>query len=401
MRAVERNPTQSYMREEPVVKSAIHYVGLDVHKETIAVAICDEQGRATSLGTIPNQPDSVARLMRRLQQKATLKVCYEAGACGFVRYRQLVSMGIDCIVVAPTLIPVKSGDRVKTDRRDAIKLARDLRAGELTAVWVPDQAHEALRDLVRLREDAKADQKRARNRLGKFLLRHGWHRPEGVKAWSVAHQKWLQTLWMEQPAQQLVLRESLAEVAHQDQRVARMDAAVTEQAAILPEPIKQVIAALVCLYGVQELTAVTGVAETGDLGRFDKAPQLFSDAGMVPREHSSWGPEHRRQGSITKTGNAHLRRAVIESAWHYRRPPRVSAALRKRRAGKDPVVIELCNKAHQRLHQTYRRLIAAGKPAPRAVVAVGRELLGFMWAIAPKTQAQGAAARSRAKGQAA
>ena len=163
------------------MKNAIHYVGLDVYKETIAVAMCDQEGRATSLGTIPYGPDPVARLMRRLQQKATLRICYEAGCCGYVLQRQLTAMGIDCIVVAPSLIPVKSGDRVKTDRRDALKLARYLRAGELTAVWVPDESHEALRDLVRQREDAKADQKRARNRLGKFLLRQGWCPPEGIK----------------------------------------------------------------------------------------------------------------------------------------------------------------------------------------------------------------------------
>ncbi|MBL9007005.1 MAG: transposase, partial [Myxococcales bacterium] len=177
------------------MKNAIHSVGLDVHKETIAVALCDEMGRVTSLGTIPNRPDAIARLMRKLSSRATLSVCYEAGACGYVLCRQLTVLGIECVVVAPTLIPVKAGDRVKTDRRDAVKLARYLRAGELTAVWVPDEAHEALRDLVRLREAAKADQKRARNQLGKFLLRHGWHAPDGVKAWGAAHRKWLQSIW--------------------------------------------------------------------------------------------------------------------------------------------------------------------------------------------------------------
>lgn len=384
------------MREEPVVKNAIHYVGLDVHKETIAVALCDSEGRATSLGTIPNGPDPVARLMRRLQQKATLRVCYEAGCCGYVLQRQLTAMGIDCIVVAPTLIPVKSGERVKTDRRDALKLARYLRAGELTAVWVPDEAHEALRDLVRLREDAKADQKRARNRLGKFLLRQGWFPPEGTRVWSRAHREWLDSLWMEQSAQRIVLRDSLAQLDHQNERLAALDAAVSEQSGVLSEPMQRVVAALVCLYGVQQLTAVTVVAETGDLGRFAKAPQLFSYAGVVPREHSSGGPDKSRRGGITKTGNTHLRRVLVESAWHYRHPPKVSAQLRKRRAGKDPVVVELANKAHRRLYQTYRRLIEAGKPAPRAVVAVSRELLGFMWAISRQVQGQGTAATEAA-----
>jgi len=378
------------------VKNAIHYVGLDVHKETIAVALSDQEGRNTSLGTIPNDPDAVARLMRRLQAQATLRVCYEAGCCGYVLQRQLTQMGIDCIVVAPTLIPVKSGDRVKTDRRDALKLARYLRAGELTAVWVPDEAHEALRDLVRLREDAKADQKRAKNRLGKFLLRHGWYAPPGTKAWSRAYRQWLDSIYMEQPAQRLVLRDSIAEVDHQSERLARLDAAVSEQAAALPDSMQRVIAALVCLHGVAELTAVTVVAETGDLGRFAKASQLFSYAGVVPREHSSGGPDNSRRGGITKTGNTHLRRVLVESAWHYRHPPKVTARLRHRRAGKDPVVVEHAKKAHERLHATYRRLVAAGKPAPRAAVAVSRELLGFMWAISRQVQRQVTAATNKA-----
>ena len=198
---------------------------------------------------------------------------------------------------------------------------------------------------------------------------------------------------MEQPAQRIVLRDSLAELDHQSERLAALDAAVWEQSGVLSEPMQRVVAALVCLYEVQELTAVTVVAETGDLGRFTKAPQLFSYAGVVPREHSSGGPDKSRRGGITKTGNAHLRRVLVESAWHYRHPPKVSAQLRKRRAGKDPVVVEIASKAHQRLHQTYRRLTEAGKPAPRVVVAVGRELLGFMWAIARQAQGPGAAAK--------
>ena len=370
------------------MKNAIHSVGLDVHKETIAVALCDEMGRVTSLGTIPNRPDAIARLMRKLSSRATLSVCYEAGACGYVLCRQLTVLGIECVVVAPTLIPVKAGDRVKTDRRDAVKLARYLRAGELTAVWVPDEAHEALRDLVRLREAAKADQKRARNQLGKFLLRHGWHAPDGVKAWGAAHRKWLQSIWREQPAQRVVLQENLAELDHQNERIARLDAALHAQIETLPEEMKQRIGALQCMYGVAELSALTVVAEAGDLSRFRKAPQLFSYAGMVPSEHSSSGPGNERRGAITKAGNGHLRRIVTESAWHYRRPPNVSAELRRRRAGQDAVVIELANKAHRRLHDTYRRLVARGKPTPRAAVAVGRELLGFMWAIAQRVQTQ-------------
>jgi transposase len=206
---------------------------------------------------------------------------------------------------------------------------------------------------------------------------------------------------MEQPAQRLVLRDSIAEVDHQNERLARLDAAVSEQAAELPESMQRVIAALVCLHGVAELTAVTVVAETGDLGRFAKAPQLFSYAGVVPREHSSGGPDKSRRGGITKTGNAHLRRVLVEAAWHYRHAPKVTARLQKRRAGQDPVVVERAKKAHQRLHDTYRRLVAVGKPAPRAAVAVSRELLGFMWAISRQVQGQGGAATKKAAKQAA
>jgi transposase len=371
------------MRKEPVVKNAIHYVGLDVHKETIAVALCDADGRATSLGTIPNDPDSVARLMRRLREKATLRVCYEAGVCGYVLYRQLVQMGIDCIVVAPSLIPQKSGDRVKTDKKDALKLARLLRAGELVPVYVPDEAHEAVRDLVRLREDAQADLKRAKNRLGKFLLRNGFCPPPKCKAWTKPHREWLDTIYLEQPAQHLVLREHIVEVDHHCERVKRLEAALSAQIPKLPLPMQKAVLVLQCLHGVAELTAMTVVVETGELGRFKKAPQLFSYAGLVPREHSSGGPKGERRGGITKTGNTHLRRVLVEAAWHYRHPPRcaVSGPLKKRRAGQDPVAVQIAQAAHKRLHKRYWQLVQAGKPAPRAAVAVARELLGFMWAM--------------------
>lgn len=376
------------------MKKPIHYVGLDVHKETIAVALCDSEGVATSLGTIPNDPDAIARLMRRLREKATLRLCYEAGPCGFVLYRQLVDLGIDCIVVAPSLIPQKSGDRVKTDRKDALKLARLLRAGELTAVYVPDEALEAVRDLVRQRQDVQVDLKRAKNRLGKFLLRTGFCPPEAIKAWSKPHRQWLDTIHFEQPARRLVLREHLAELDHQSERMARLDATVTALLTELPELMQQQVGALVCLHGVKELTALTVLVETGDLGRFQKAPQLFSYAGLVPREHSSGGHKGERRGGITKTGNARLRRVLVEAGWHYRHPPRASAALCKRRAGKDPVVIRTAQQAHKRLSQKYWQLVQAGKPAPRAVAAVGRELLGFMWAIAQTVQrSQGAVAK--------
>lgn len=373
------------------MKKPMQYVGLDVHKETISVAVCDAEGAARSLGTLPNDPDAVARLMRRLREKATLRVCYEAGPCGFVLYRQLCDLGIDCVVIAPSLIPQKSGDRVKTDRKDALKLARLLRAGELTPVFVPDEALEAIRDVVRLRQLAQADQKRAKNRLGKFLLRTGFCPPPTLKAWSPAYRAWIETIHMEQPAQRLVLREHLAELAHQTERVERLDAAMRAELCHLPESMQKVLATLVCLHGVQELTAATVLVETGGLSRFDKPPQLFSYAGLVPREHSTGGPERSRRGGITKTGNAHVRRVIQEAAWHYRHPPSAGKAVRKRRVGKDPVCVQIAQAAHKRLHHTYWRLLQAGKPAPKAAVAVGRELLGFMWAIEKAVQGPGSA----------
>ena len=373
------------MRKEPVVKKPILYIGLDVHKDSVFVASCDADGRESSLGSFSNQ-DALLRILRRLAEKADLRICYEAGACGFVLYRLLVDQGLDCIVVAPSLIPQKSGDRVKTDKKDALKLARLLRAGVLTAVFVPDEALEAVRDLVRLRQDAKADQKRAKNRLGKFLLRTGFLPPPACKPWSKPHRQWLDTVHLEQPAQQCVLREHIAEVDHQTQRVDRLEQALSAQLPTLPAAMQQVLGALTCLHGVAELTAATVVVETGDLSRFDKAPQLFSYAGLVPSEHSSGGEKGRRQGHITKTGNAHLRRVLGEAAWQYRHPPKRSAVLNKRRAGKDPVAIQIAEAAHKRLHQKYWQLVQAKKPPPKAAIAVGRELLGFMWALAKTVQ---------------
>lgn len=367
------------------MQKPIHYVGLDVHKDSISVALCDAEGRATSLGSV-SDADALFRILRRLSEKAHLRLCYEAGACGFVLYRQLTDRGLNCIVVAPSLIPKKPGDRVKTDKKDAIKLSRLLRLGELSPVYVPHEALEAVRDLVRLREDAKTDQRRAKNRLGKFLLRHGIQPPHKMKTWGPAHRQWLGTIHLEQPAQSCVLREHIAEVDHQTARVQRLEQALSAQLPSLPEPMQQVIAALTCLHGVAELTAATVVVETGELGRFEKAPQLFSYAGMVPSEHSSGGGDGRRQGRITKTGNAHLRRVLAEAAWQYRHPPRRSARLSKRRQGKDPVAIQIAEAAHKRLHHKYWQLVQAKKPPPQAAIAVGRELLGFMWALAKTVQ---------------
>lgn len=364
------------------------YVGLDVHKDSIAVAVCEHDGCTQSLGTIPNTPEAVARLVRKLGPAQRLQVAYEAGPCGYVLYRQLHKLGVACLLAAPSLIPVRSGDRVKTDRRDAVKLARYLRTGDLCAAYVPDEACVALRDLLRGRLDAKMDQKRARNRLQKLLLREGLKPPEPCKPFSAPYRRWLDTLQLPMAAKQHVLLDNLAEVAHQDARVRRLEAELESLMPSQPAQLLRPVQALQSLHGVKLLTAATVVVEAGELVRFTKAGQLFSYAGLVPSEHSSGGPAGQRRGGLTKTGNAHLRRVLVEAAWHYQRRPGLSAALQKRRAGLDPRVVEIADQAHKRLHRTFRRLEQKGKPSCKAAVAVSRELLGFMWAIAKQTHGE-------------
>jgi transposase len=359
----------------------VRFVGLDVHAETIAIALAEPGGEVRSLGVIPNRADAVRKVVRKLGSAKELRMCYEAGPTGYALYWQLTALGVHCDVVAPTLVPTKAGDRVKTDRRDAVKLARSYRAGDLTAVWVPDAAHEALRDLVRAREVAKRDQLRARQRLGKFLLRHGRQRPVTLKTtWTRGHIEWIKTaVHFDQPAQDIVLGDYVAEVEHVAARIARLDHAIADAARTAPPRMRAVIAALQALRGVAEVAAVTIVAEVGDLSRFQRAPQLMGYSGLVPSEYTSG--ERRRTGSITKTGNAHLRRVVVEAAWAYRWRPAVRPELRKRHVGLSPGVLEIAWKAQHRLHRRFQRFLARGKNQPQIVTAIARELLGFIWAI--------------------
>ena len=318
--------------------------------------------------------------MKKVGPVEDLRFCYEAGPTGYALYWQLTRMGAKCEVVAPTLVPVKAGDRVKTDRRDALKLARNYRAGELTAVWVPDAAHEALRDLVRAREAAKKDELRARHRLSKFLLRHGRRPPLGVKAWTMKYLEWVKReVHFEQLAQEATLLDYLHEVEHGAARIARLDGAITEAVKSAPPQMRAVIEALQALRGIAHVSAVTVVAELGELSRFSRAKQLMAYGGIVPSEDSSG--ERTRRGNITKTGNAHLRRVVVEAAWAYRHRPSVGATLRKRQEHVSEEVKEIAWKAQQRLHERYRKLLAKGKNKGVVVTAVGRELLGFIWAI--------------------
>ena len=369
------------------------YVGLDVHKETIAVAVAFP-GREDPVyrGTIANRRSSLRRLVGNLSPYGeVLSFCYEAGPCGYGVYREIVATGHDCTVVAPSLIPRKSGDRVKTDRRDALNLARLHRAGELRGVWVPDGEQEAMRDLTRAREDMKAIELKARQRLGAFLLRHEriW---AGRSRWTQAHFRWLEEQSFEHPVQQVVFQEYVDAVLDARRRVAGLDEQIRE--AVSTWSLQPVVEALMSLRGVNLLTAVTVLAELGDLTRFDSPRQLMSHVGLVPSEHSSGG--RRRQGGITKTGNGHVRRVLVEAAWSYRFAARKTAHLRRKAANAPPRVQALAWAAQKRLCGRYRLLSNAGKAQCQVTTAVARELTGFLWAIACEMDGRPHASRALA-----
>jgi transposase len=367
--------------------SKVRFLGLDVHADTIAVAVAEPDGEVRPLGIIPNRLEPIRKLVKKLGPAGNLRACYEAGPTGYVLYWQLTTLGVKCEVIAPSLVPTKAGDRVKTDRRDAAKLARSHRSGDLTAVWVPDAAHEALRDLVRAREDTKQDQLRARHRLGKFLLRHG-KRPEGsMKAWTGKYMEWLQRkVHFEVAALEATFLDYVHEVSHQAERITELEKAIDTAIAEAPPQMRAVIEALQALRGVAKITAVTIVAEVGSFSRFENPRSLMGYSGMVSSEFTTGN--RVRRGKITKTGNAHLRRVVGEAAWAYQRRPWVGGFLRKRQQGLDQEVKDIAWKAQGRLHSRYTKLTARGKNKNQTVVAVGRELLGFIWAIATRTEAK-------------
>jgi transposase len=376
--------------------SKLRFVGLDVHADTIAVAVAEESGEVRSLGIIPNRPESIRKMIGKLGPVGKLRCCYEAGPTGYVLYWQLTQLGVACEVIAPSLVPTKSGDRVKTDRRDAEKLARCHRAGELTAVWVPDAAHEALRDLVRAREAAKKDQLRHRHRLGKFLLRHG-QRPTGAgEPWTRKYLNWIRIhARFEEPALEATLAHYLGEVEHASERIAKLEQAIDEAVAKAPAEVRAVIEALQALRGVAQTTAATVVCELGSLSRFESPRQLMGYSGLVPREYSSGNRTQR--GAITKSGNAHLRRVLVESVWAYRHRPNVQGRVLRRQ--KSLALSEeskrIAWKAQQRLHKRFTALAARGKNKNQIVTALARELLGFLWAIAVHTEAQFKLAKQR------
>lgn len=369
------------------MKETLRFLGLDVHAETIAVAIAEPDGELRSLGTIANRAESIRKLVKKLGPAERLKACYEAGPTGYVLYWQLAELGVFCEVIAPTLMPVKPGDRVKTDRRDAERLARSYRSGDLTPVWVPDEGSESLRDLVRAREAAKQDQMRARHRLSKFLLRTGQRPATGVKSWTLAYMTWVKKIHYTQAARESTLLDYLHEVEHMAERVIRLEQAITEAVKQVSPEMQQVVRGLQAMRGIAQISAVTIVAELGQLSRFANARQLMGYSGTVPSENSSG--KRTRRGSITKTGNAHLRRIAVEAAWSYRLRPCLGPALRKRQEGVSEEIKEIAWKAQHRLYKRYMRLSAAGKDQRKIVIAVGRELLGFIWAIGVKAETTG------------
>lgn len=361
------------------MEKIIKFIGLDVHKKTISVAIASE-GRDQQVryfGKIPNTLTAIDNLAHKLSNPfCRLCFVYEAGPCGYVIYRHLTKNDFDCSVVAPSLIPKKSGDRIKNDRRDAHNLARLHRAGDLTTVHVPTEEDESMRDLIRAREDARIVSRKAKQRLNSFLLRNG-HDFSGKTRWSKAFFGWLSDLRMPHPAQQVVLQEYIDAVRQALDRVERL----SDQIRILvPEwHMAPVVQAMQACRGVSFITAATFVAELGDLQRFRSPRMLMSYLGLTPTEHSSG--DHMRRGAISKAGNNHVRRVLVEAAWSYRFPARQSRYLLQRQHGLSEDVRQIAWKAQVRLCTRYRRLCARGKRVQTVVTAVARELVGFLWAI--------------------
>lgn len=358
----------------------ITIVGLDVHKDSIEIVTADTIGKqeVRHYGKIGGDMVSLDKAVRKLRSSgAELHFVYEAGPCGYEIYRHLTQNGFPCTVVAPSMIPKKSGSRIKTDRRDAEALARLYRAGELTPIYVPREDDEAMRDLSRAREDASKAQRTARQRLGAMLLRHGYRYP-GRKSWTLAHMRWLSDIAMPHQAQQIALQEYIHAVTECTMRVNRL---TDQMLTLLPNwRMAPVAEALQALRGVAPLVAVTTVAEIGDLTRFENPRQLMAYLGLVPSEYSSGSSISR--GSITKTGNGHVRRVLVEAAHTYCHPARVSRILLKRQEGVPKHICDIAWKAQVRLCGRYRKLMAKGKMRTKVVTAIARELSGFIWAIA-------------------
>lgn len=351
-------------------------IAFDQHAATTVAAVLLPSHRSAALHTLSSDSPTILRFVKRIERQAgSVRCCYEAGPCGFELQRALTRHAIPCDVIAPALIPRRAGDRIKTDRRDAGQLAILFRAGALTAIHIPTEQEEAARDLLRCREDIRVDLLRARHRLSKFLLRHG-RRFTATRAWSKRHDAWLRAQTWPLPVLDQTHRAYLRTV---DEAVARLKAVEEDLRALLVlEPLRPRIQRLRCFRGIDDLTALTIAAELGDPRRFATAPRLMAFVGLIPSEHSS-GTKTAR-GAITKTGNAHLRRVLVEAAWHYRHHPFVGQALRRRQERAPATAITQAWAAQQRLYRRYQRLAARGKPKQHIVTAVARELTGFLWA---------------------
>ena len=362
------------------MKEFSKYVGLDTHKETIAVAVADALGgKVRYYGEIANTPEAIQKLVKQLcPDGEVISFCYEAGPCGYEIYRQISQLGHYCSVVAPSLIPTKPGERVKTDRRDSEKLSRLDRAGELTPVWVPDQDQEAMRDLTRAREDMKGLERITKQRLNAFLLRYGRIYESGKSRWTQAHFRWMEGLKFDVTVQQIVFQEYVDAVKQAEARVAGLEKEMEK--ALEYWVLAPVVEALMALRGIKLITAMTVMAELGDITRFDSPCQLMSFLGLVPSEASSGLT--RRRGGITKTGNGHVRRVLVESGWCYRFPARKTAHLQRRAEKCSSEVQAIAWKAQKRLCGRYTHLLERGKLKVQVCTAVARELVGFIWAIA-------------------
>lgn len=362
-----------------MTNNTIKYVGLDVHKETIVISIADEKrgSEIRRYGTIPHTLTALDKFLRKqISQGAELRCVYEAGPTGFGLYHYLQKNGVACIVTAPSMIPKQRGVRIKNDRRDADNLARLHRAGELSAIYVPEPEDEAMRDVIRGRDDARITARKAKQRLLSYLLKHGW-KYSGKSNWTRAHYNWIADIKMAHPAQQIALQEYIASVEETTQRVLRLSGEITKLVKLWR--LEPLVSAIQALRGVSLLTAATVIAEIGPLARFNKPTELMAYLGLVPSEHSS-GPTIKR-GGITKAGNGYARRALVEAAWTYRFPARVTRHLLKRSHMLPPSVREIAWKAQLRLCARFRRLFAKGKPKQVVTTAIARELIAFIWAI--------------------
>jgi transposase len=358
------------------MKEITTYVGVDAHKKDLFIAMLIGDAQTPVTWTVPNEPNAVRRLVRKLERDAPgpVRVCYEAGPCGYALQRQMTTARVTCQVIAPALIPRKPGERIKTNPRDARKLAELLRAGLLTAVRPPTPEEEAVRDLCRARDDAREDRQRCRHRLGKLLLRRGLHYHRCH--WTQAHRTWVNSLVWTHAAERALVEDYLLALDQVEARLGELDQRLTEIAAA--DPYREPVGWLRCFRGIDTLSALLILAELHDFRRFPAPRALMAYLGLVPGEESS-GETHRR-GRITRTGNTLVRRLLVEAAWHYHHRPAIGAALLRRRKGQPGRVIAIADRAQQRLCGRFRRMLEQHKPMPKVVVAIARELAGFLWA---------------------